>query len=70
MKMVLEFNMDNATFADDPDGEVLRILDVCAGRIASGQLTTGRLSDSNGNFVGGYRFLRGSIPERVLRDRY
>jgi len=43
---------DNAAFADDPAGEVARILEDVSRRLLDHDVTTGACRDSNGNTVG------------------
>lgn len=63
MKVIIEFETDNASFADDLPGEVDRVLDDVAARLAArlnmpDRITadSGRVSDSNGNTIGKWRF--------------
>lgn len=50
----LKVYTDNAAFADDPDGEVARILRDVADRVEGGQ-EDGAVRDINGNTVGSFR---------------
>lgn len=51
MKIMIEFDTDNAAFENDRDTECARILRLVADRIANGE-TSGRLRDINGNDIG------------------
>ena len=50
-RLVVEFSVDNAAFADDPAGEPERIFRKVVELIGQGR-TDGRVIDSNGNIVG------------------
>lgn len=47
----VEFDMDNAAFAEYPEGEVKEILAKVAAKFEAGH-STGAVMDSNGNRVG------------------
>jgi hypothetical protein len=53
MLVKIEIRCDNAAFEDDFAGEIKRILNIAASKLANGHvLQPGPLSDSNGNKVG------------------
>lgn len=54
MKFTLEINSDNAAFADDPAGEIARILRAVAQTVERGR-EEGPAVDVNGNRVGVWR---------------
>lgn len=69
MKLVIEMDLDNAAFDADGGGadEVGRILATIAERIPDPPaLTNGAYSlhDCNGNWVGDFRIMKGSVKRR------
>ena len=59
MRFVLEFDMNNAAFEDDPTGEVLRVLSVVEDQIEAGY-GYGPLRDVNGNTIGDWKISHSS----------
>ena len=53
MKFKLEFNMDNASFDDDPENEILNTL-VDVGKYVLRGLTSRTIQDLNGNTIGNW----------------
>lgn len=54
-KVYIDYENGNEAFADDPNGEVIRILRECIKRIESGE-ECGNLYDINGNRSGDFSF--------------
>ncbi len=57
MEFALKINMDNAAFEDRPAGELAKCLNAVTERIclSGGDLTEGKIKDSNGNTVGSWQ---------------
>ncbi len=51
----VQFETDNAIFADDPEEEIARILKLVAKEVLRGD-TQHNIRDINGNLVGGWSF--------------
>lgn len=52
MRLIIEIEMDNAAFEDDPREEVEAVLLRCLRKISLAKADSVKLRDSNGNTVG------------------
>lgn len=52
MRLIIEIEMDNAAFEDDPGAEVVRILRTVPQKVDWRGANSAKLRDSNGNTVG------------------